>query len=667
MGSSEDVSTPIGDTPRSPVLRYGLLPILVAVAGLVATAIVSVVFWNQARDREQADFQAATEHAAEYIEARFDLYAEQLFDIRPLFEGDPHRTTRAEFPSWLEVAGVFERLPVIQALVFTRVVAVGIVLSILLGSLVASLEAKQQLQRSRDSVLELAKEKSDFLAMVSHEIRAPLHAMLGFSELLDDHLSSDDRIETKEWSSRIRSEAERMTRLIENLLDLSRLEAGRVNIDAKAFSLREVVDGVVEGLRLTTDPKGLYLGYSVEPTVADWRTGDADRLRQVLLNLVSNAVKFTSEGRIDVEVSPVVSRKGADLVRFAVVDTGPGIPTEEIDRILEPFAQVSGSDAERGSGLGLAISDGLVKAMGGDGLAVSSLEGHGSTFHFTLPLPESQKPTPSRESGPVETGSNRTILVVEDNTVNQLLVETQLKKLGYNSEAASGGAEALERLESGRFDLVLMDCHMPGMDGYEATRRIRARERGTGVHIPILALSASALGANRDACERAGMDGFLSKPLPLSKLAEEIRRFLGTGEADGIDAAAEDSRAGQGMSNTPILDDARLDRLLVELGQDSLHKVVSTFMDEMPRRVAELLRVSAERDANAVRRNAHAIRSPSVMLGVAAVAEYLRTVEESTDPVSSLSEARLSELIDASLEKLRAKFGQHVDSEGSAQ
>jgi len=528
-------------------------------------------------------------------------------------------------------------------------------------------QIEQELRSSRDSALALAQTKSNFVATVSHEIRSPLHAILGFSELLENQLSSEGHIEAKEWSGRIRSEAERLTRLIEDLLDLSRLEAGRAEIASKAFRLRGLVDDVIQIFRLKTEPKGLYLGYSVDPTVSDWRTGDADRLHQVLLNLVSNATKFTREGRIDVEVSPVASQTSADLVRFAVTDTGPGIPGEEIDRIMEPFAQVWGSDADRGSGLGLAISDGLVKAMGGDGLAVSSLEGHGSTFHFALPLPESQQPTSSQESEPIETDSNRTVLVVDDNTVNQLLVEAQLKKLGYSCEAASGGAEALERLESGRFELVLMDCHMPGMDGYEATRRIRARERGTGVHIPVLALSASALGSNRDACERAGMDGFLSKPLPLSILAAEIGRFLGTGEADGIDTEAEASRAGQGMSNTPILDDARVDRLLVELGPGPLQKVASTFIAEMPRRLAELCRVAAERDADAVRRSAHAIRSPSAMLGVVALAEQLGVVEESKDPVSNVSEARLNDLIKVSMEQLRAKVGQHVDPEGGAQ
>ena len=527
--------------------------------------------------------------------------------------------------------------------------------------------AEQELQQARDSAVAMAEAKSDYVTTVSHEIRSPIHAIVGFSELLERQLSAAGSNEAAEWSRRVRQEAQRLTRLIEDLLDLSRLEAGKTKIAAKAFRLRRLVDDVIELSRIKAEAKGLKLEYSVDPTISDWRIGDADRLHQVLRNLVTNAKKFTGEGRIDVEISPVASGNATDLVRFAVTDTGPGIPGEEITRILEPFAQVSGSDAERGSGLGLAISDKLVKAMGGDGLEVASLEGHGSTFYFTVPLPESQpaEPATSRETEPGEIGSSKTILVVDDNSTNLLLVEAQLKKLGFDCELASDGAEALERLESRRFDLVLMDCNMPVMDGYEATRRIRAAERGTGIHIPVLALTASSSGANRDACTRAGMDSFLGKPLLLSKLATEIGRFLGAGEIGEVDPQGEDSSTGRSMSTAPILDDARIDRLLAELGAGPLQNVVATFVGQMPGRLAELRRVAAQRDADAVRRSAHAIRSPSAMLGAAALAEQLRAVEESDDPVSVVSEGRLDELIDAAMEQLQARLGELLDQEGA--
>jgi signal transduction histidine kinase/CheY-like chemotaxis protein/HPt (histidine-containing phosphotransfer) domain-containing protein len=522
-------------------------------------------------------------------------------------------------------------------------------------------------KEAHDSAITLAEAKSNYVVTVSHEIRAPLHAILGFSELLESQLSSEGRHEAAEWSSRVRAEAERLTRLIDDLLNLSRLDAGKTKTVSKAFQLRKMLDDLIQTSRVTAEAKGLHLNTSVDPTISDWRTGDPDRLHQVLLNLVSNATKFTHEGRIDVEISPAATEAAPDLVRFAVTDTGPGIPGEEIDRILEPFAQVYSSDADRGSGLGLAISDRIVKALGGDGLAVASLEGHGSTFHFTLPLPESapQEPVPGREAEPPGASSMGTILVVDDNPTNQLLVEAQLNKLGYSCEVAPDGAVALERLESGRFDAVLMDCNMPVMDGYEATRHIRAKERGTGVHIPVLALTASAMGTNRDACERAGMDGFLTKPLLLTKLAQELDRFLGAAEADRIDPEAEVSRSGRDMSNAPILDDARIDRLLAELGAGPLQKVALTFVAEMPRRLAELSRVAAEGDVDAVRRSAHAIRSPSAMLGAAALAERLRAIEESTDPVSGVSEARLNDLIDATMERLHARIGQSAHQGGA--
>ncbi|CAN5561689.1 hypothetical protein BH11ACT6_BH11ACT6_24380 [soil metagenome] len=528
---------------------------------------------------------------------------------------------------------------------------------------------ERELEQARDEAIALTESKSDYVVTVSHEIRAPLHAILGFSELLDNQLSSEGRNLAAEWSRLVRTEAERLTRLIEDLLDLSRLEAGKAKIVSKAFALRRMVDDVIQVSRFKAEAKGLKLNASVDPNISDWRTGDPDKLHQVLMNLVSNATKFTRDGRIDVEISSGATDTAKDLVRFAVTDTGPGIPGEEIERILEPFAQVSASDADRGSGLGLAISNKIVQALGGDGLAIASLEGHGTTFHFAIPLPESepQEPTLIREfAETTDTSAVRTILVADDNPTNQLLVEAQLKQLGLGCEIASNGAEALERLESGSFVAVLMDCNMPVMDGYEATRRIRARERGTSVHVPVLALTASAMDANRDACDRAGMDGFLTKPLLLSELEQGLAAFLDTGATPGVRRPEADD-SGSAIAGARVLDEARIDRLLEELGADPLHKVVSAFVAEMPKRLAELARVAAQGDSDAVRRSAHAIRSPSAMLGAAALADRLRVVEESADPVSSLSEAPLDGLVDATMELLHARIGQSVDRQSPDQ
>ena len=462
----------------------------------------------------------------------------------------------------------------------------------------------------------------------------------------------------------MRTEADRLTRLIDDLLNLSRLKAGRAKIASKPFQLRKLLDDLIEGSRITAESKGLTVNSYVEPTISDWRIGDPDRVHQVLLNLVSNATKFTRVGRIDVEVSSAATETAPDLVRFAVNDTGPGIPGEEIERILQPFAQVSGSDSDRGSGLGLAISDGIVKALGGDGLAVVSLEGHGSTFHFTLPLPETAplEPAPRSEAEPATAGSLGTILVVDDNPTNQLLVEAQLKKLGYTCEAEFDGAEALERLGSARFDAVLMDCNMPVMDGYMATRRIRSEERGSGIHIPILALTASTMDGNRDACERAGMDGFLTKPLHLADLSRELGRFLGQGPAECRDRELNGGSSAQPLSSAPLLDDVRIDRMLAELGTVPLQKVAQSFVAEMPRRLADLRRVAAECDADAVRRSAHAIRSPAAMLGADALAERLKTIEESEDPVSTSADEPLEGIVDATIERLCTKLEMSVRS-----
>lgn len=510
-------------------------------------------------------------------------------------------------------------------------------------------EIEQQLQRARDAAVALAEVKSDYVATVSHEMRSPLHAILGFAELLERQLANAGRSEAAEWSRRIRSEAERLTRLIEDLLDLARLDAGRTTLASKPFQLRKVVDDVVELSRLKAEAKGLTLRYSVDPTLADWRLGDADRLHQVLRNLITNAKKFTTKGGVELEVSSAATDDDADMIRFAVSDTGPGIPGSDIVRIFEPFGQVRTADAARGSGLGLTISNRLVKAMGGDGIAVVSLEGHGSTFHFTIPLAESAPPESS--TGPAapddRVGVRRTVLVVDDNATNQLLIEAQLTKLGYQCELASDGAEAVALTETGHFDVVLMDCSMPIMDGYEATRRIRARERRTGHHLPVLALTASASGSNRAACERAGMDGFLTKPIHLSHLDREIGRFLESGTT--APAAA-------------VVDHSRIDRLHDELGRDALHKVISTFVAEMPRRLADLYRLADDGDTDAVRRCAHAVRSPSAMLGATALAGALKIVEESTDPISAVSQPQLDALVEETIEMIRAELDRTMPS-----
>ncbi|MCB1290031.1 MAG: response regulator [Mycobacterium sp.] len=522
----------------------------------------------------------------------------------------------------------------------------------------ASLELERE--EARNAANALAEAKSQYVATVSHEFRAPLHAILGFSELLENQLTAKQTNEAEEWAGRIRREAERLARLIGDLLNLSRLDAGETHVVARPFQLRKMVDDLIQTCRVTAAGKGIRLNSWVDPAISDWRSGDPDRLHQVLLNLISNATKFTRVGRIDVEIASAATGKATDLVRFAVTDTGPGIPADEIDRILEPFAQVSSSDAERGSGLGLAISNRIVQVLGGGGLAIISAEGRGSTFHFTLPLPEA---TPLEEksrpvvatAGGVATG---TILVVDDSEANQLLAKAQLKKLGYRYETASDGAEALERLRSGHFDLVLMDCNMPVMDGYEATRRLRLKERGRGVHVPVLALTASTEGGNRDACERAGMDGFLTKPLLLTDLARELRRFLGAGAADRSQTTETPRTDPPRTADSPILDDAWVERLITEIGTAALRKVVGAFIAETPRRLDELRKASEDSDAEALRRSAHAIRSPSAMLGAVALADRVREIEESANPVATARAQQLGDVVNVTVERLQAKLAQ---------
>ncbi len=522
--------------------------------------------------------------------------------------------------------------------------------------------AEEELVSARESALQLAEAKSDYAAIVSHEIRAPLHSILGFAELLENQLDDPDQTEAASWSARIRGEAERLARMIDDLLDLARLDAGRASIRSEPFQLREVIGEVMEVARMRAEQRGLRLDASIDPWVSDWRSGDRDRLYEVLLNLVTNAIKFTSEGRVDIEVAPGAATRSTEWVRFSVTDTGPGIPPDEVTGIFEPFRQAASIDATRGSGLGLPISARLVEAMGGNRLDVSTLEGHGSTFHFELPLPLTREPgdAPAQRdaSGPV--GLN--VLVVDDNATNRLLVEAQLMRLGCRCVLAEGGAEAIERVGSDTIDVVLMDCNMPDMDGFETARMIRMGERGTGRRLPILALTASALSSTREACERAGMDGFLAKPVMLSALAEGLHTAVPDSHHHR-DTAAEPVRSGTAEASgpqDPTIDPERFTRLVDELGADSVSRVAATYMSEAPGRLAEIRRAAVQGDAEATRRSVHALRSPSAMLGASALAEALREVEHATDPVAASTTVELEGLMSATTTHLRNHIRQAI-------
>ncbi len=393
-------------------------------------------------------------------------------------------------------------------------------------SISAALASRFQRTHARLRQAEAASQaKSEFLANMSHEIRTPLNGIVGMVELLlDSRLGQRQR----RYLEIIDRSAETLLGLIDDILDLSKVEAGKLALAPSDFSLRALFDEIEGIFRPEADDKEIDFDLAIEEGTADPFRGDVGRLRQVLLNLVGNAIKFTPEGFVKVRVARV-PRGGDPLLRFTVQDSGIGIAPEVQNHIFEPFEQGDSSATRRfgGTGLGLAISRRLVDLMGGE-LGCNSTVGKGSTFWFTLPLEQGRtvKPPASPEVAPAvqDGGHKHHVLVVDDNAVNRLVTRAMVESLGYRASEAEDGFQALEALSQQRFAAVLMDCQMPGLDGFETTRRIRRGE--VCPEIPIIAATASAMKEDRERCARVGMDDCLAKPFRRKDLAAALERWI---------------------------------------------------------------------------------------------------------------------------------------------
>jgi signal transduction histidine kinase/DNA-binding response OmpR family regulator len=530
--------------------------------------------------------------ADEHVAAQFELFtrADGSQQVRQRPDG-----------TWVERS--FHRMPDDRRLVVVRDIT----------------ELKQretELARERDAAQVANQAKSTFLAMMSHEIRTPMNGVLGMLEVLEHHDLSDNQ---RAIVATMRSSASALLHIIDDVLDFSKIEAGRLELEEMPFSLSELVRGTVEALRARASAKRLRLSAELAPGSADTLIGDPVRVRQILFNLLGNALKFTETGGVHVRAAAAPLGAGMHRVTLSVTDTGIGISEAERARLFQPFAQADSSTTRRfgGTGLGLSIVRRLAQLMGG-AVDVQSQPGRGSVFTVTLRLGAAAAGSAEPMAEPVRmlpaTGlAGGRVLVVDDHPVNLQVLMGQLGLLGLTVDTARDGAEALTLWQPDRYAAVLADMHMPRMDGYALAAGIRAREATAGApRVPIVAVTANAMRGEEERCLEAGMDGYLAKPVAIARLAATLGRWM------AVNPPADPP--------APVFDRAMLRTWLGD-DQATMQSLLAEFITTARKHAGEIEAALASSDISPSVMAAHSLRGAAAAVGAHALAKVAGALE----------------------------------------
>lgn len=480
--------------------------------------------------------------------------------------------------------------------------------------------------RARERAESASRAKGEFLATMSHEIRTPMNGILGMLRIVGDSALSDDQ---RARLAVVQSSSRTLLGILDDILDYSKIETGEILMEPRDFDLRQLVEDILALMRFRATEKGLGLETRIAGDVPEFVRGDAGKLSQILLNLIGNGLKFTERGRVALTVERAGETAGGEVtLHFAIEDTGPGIPLAEQQRLFEPFYQVDPRRSRRhgGTGLGLAISRRLVEAMGG-ALSVRSEPGRGSRFFFDARMDEGDGGAIAAAPfelpfGPPELGT-LSVLVVEDNEINAIVVEGFLDRMGHEATVVTTGEEAVATVRTRPVDVVLMDISLPGIDGVEATRRIRNLDRSAHRALPIIAMSAHVFQNEIAHVLDAGMDAFVGKPVSPERLAEALaqvvlRRQRGT--VVPVEHTLDDARHA-------VLDPGVLDDDYMILGPEKTGRMVDAFLDGTVRKVEQLAHAVAGEDWSTVAYIAHNLKGSAASLGLSALESRAHGIE----------------------------------------